>query len=306
MDRPHRRRGETPAATNQQLELFPLLESAPAVQESKDSGGVREGTASPVTSEIAAASASFVAADLFSSANREDPLAAQLASCQGLDEISSIARQCRRCRLRAGCKQVVFGEGNPHAELMVVGEAPGATEDELGRPFVGRAGQLLDRMLAATGFTREEVYITNTVKCRPPDNRVPAPDERETCFPYLQAQIAMIRPRMILCLGSPSLQTLVGPEARITRDHGKWFNWRGVPVIATFHPAALLRDPSKKPLAWQDLLELRRKFIEIGGHFHGLRGAEGQKTRSGVTPDTGDAAAEQSQSQTAHVGRRSG
>ncbi|MGE5483271.1 MAG: uracil-DNA glycosylase [Bacteroidota bacterium] len=292
MDRPHRRREETPAATNQQLDLFTLLELAPAVK----TDGVREdaresatktATPSDVTSaasEVAPACEAAITTPLLPYSSSEDPFAAQLASCKTLDEMTVIAHQCHRCRLRDGCRQVVFGEGNPRAELMVIGEAPGATEDELGRPFVGRAGQLLDRMLAATGFTREEVYITNTVKCRPPGNRVPAPDERDACFPYLEAQIEVIHPKTILCLGSPSLQTMEGPTARITRDHGRWFTWRGIPLIATFHPAALLRDPSKKPLAWQDLLELRRRFLELGGNMHGLNGAAGSGTPDGVEP----------------------
>lgn len=196
-----------------------------------------------------------------------------LAAFASLSQLSVHVRSCRQCRLRAGCRQVVFGEGDSQADLLVVGEGPGATEDELGRPFVGAAGQLLDRMLAALGFTREEVYIANVVKCRPPNNRVPLPDEIAACLPYLNRQIDLIAPKVILCLGSTALQALIGPTARITRDRGRWLTYRSIPVIATFHPAALLRDPHKKPLAWQDLQTMFRRYMELGGRAPSQPGA---------------------------------
>ncbi|MFO8059956.1 MAG: uracil-DNA glycosylase [Bacillota bacterium] len=160
---------------------------------------------------------------------------------------------CRKCSLRSGCRQVVFGEGDPEAELMFVGEAPGADEDRLGRPFVGRAGQLLNRILEACGLSREKVYITNIVKCRPQGNRTPTPDERETCIPYLRTQVRLIRPRIIVTLGAAATQGLIDPRAKITRMRGTWQNWQGIKVMPTFHPAALLRDPGKKAPTWQDM-----------------------------------------------------
>lgn len=277
VDRPRRRRETSPAAADIQLDLFaPETQTPPTVPVIPTSSMA----VNPGTSTAGAKASRATAPALFETI---DPFHQQLARCQSLEELAAFARSCQRCRLRGGCRQVVFGEGDPHAQLLIIGEGPGATEDELGRPFVGLAGQLLDRMLAATGFARDEVYITNTVKCRPPGNRVPAPDEIATCFPYLEAQIHWIRPKVILCLGSPALQTMVGPTARITRDHGKWFNWRGIPVIATFHPAALLRDPGKKPLAWQDLQEMRRRFLELGGSMRGkVGGHSGAGERAGT------------------------
>lgn len=147
---------------------------------------------------------------------------------------------------------MVFGEGNPRAELMLVGEGPGQQEDEQGRPFVGPAGQLLNRILAAVGISREEVYIANVVKCRPPGNRLPTPQEVEACRPYLWEQIRIIRPRIIVCLGALAGQTLISPKLRITRERGKWVERQGIMIMPTFHPAALLRDPRKKRPAWED------------------------------------------------------
>jgi len=178
--------------------------------------------------------------------------ASAYASVGSLDELRTIALSCRACPLRDGCRGVVFGEGDPAARLMLVGEGPGAVEDELQRPFVGPAGQLLNRILAAAGFMREEVYITNVVMCRPPDNRVPAPAEVEACFPFLERKIELIKPQVIVSLGSTSLQALVGSGARITRMRGQWLEYRGIALMPTFHPAALLRDPSKKRPVWED------------------------------------------------------
>jgi DNA polymerase len=140
---------------------------------------------------------------------------------------------------------VVFGEGRPDASVMFVGEAPGGEEDRLGRPFVGSADQLLDRLLAFAGFSRAEVYITNVVKCRPPGNRQPSPQEAAACYPYLIEQIRLIRPKIIVCLGALAVRSLVDPEARITRVRGQWFERDGVRILPTFHPAAVLRDRDK-------------------------------------------------------------
>ena len=172
-------------------------------------------------------------------------------------------KDCGRCKLCRGRTQTVFGEGNPNASVMFVGEGPGREEDLQGRPFVGPAGKLLDRMLAAIGLTRADVYIANVVKCRPPNNRNPEPDEAEACLPFLRMQYALIRPKIIVCLGSVSARNLIDPEIRITRDRGKWIERGGVSFLLTYHPAALLRDESKKREAWQDLQLLAEKLKSI-------------------------------------------
>lgn len=182
-----------------------------------------------------------------------------------LAELAGRAKECARCRLRAGCRGVVFGEGDPEAKLMFVGEGPGRTEDELGRPFVGAAGQLLDRIIEAIGLRREQVYIGNVVKCRPPDNRLPLPDEAKACRPWLEEQIAIIDPAIIVCLGALATQTLVSPDARITRWRGQWYERDGRLIMPTFHPAALLRDPAKKRPVWEDMKLVRAKLSELEG-----------------------------------------
>ena len=171
---------------------------------------------------------------------------------------------CDKCRLCQTRQNVVLGEGNLHAALMFIGEGPGAQEDATGRPFVGAAGQLLDRMLAAIGMTREQVYICNIVKCRPPQNRVPEPDERSACMPYLRQQVALVRPKIIVCLGSTPTRALLGDQMRITRDRGVWQLKKGVWFMPTYHPAALLRDLDNKRPAWQDFKAIRDKLIELG------------------------------------------
>ncbi len=176
-----------------------------------------------------------------------------------LDEIS----QCEKCELCRTRTHTVPGEGNYHARVMFVGEGPGADEDRMGRPFVGRAGQLLDKMIAAMGLTREEVYIANVVKCRPPQNRTPLPEETFACLPYLRAQFALIRPQIIVCLGATAAKALINPELRITRDRGVWVEKKGVWMMPTYHPAALLRDVSKKREAWEDLQLVMAKLKEL-------------------------------------------
>lgn len=167
---------------------------------------------------------------------------------------------CRKCRLCAARTYPVPGEGDPHARLMFIGEGPGRDEDQTGRPFVGRAGQLLDKMIAAIGLTREEVYIANVVKCRPPQNRAPEMDEVAACMPYLRAQVGLIRPQVIVLLGSSALGAILGPEHRITRERGAWIERKGVFFMPTFHPAALLRDESKKRPVWEDLKKSTRQI----------------------------------------------
>ena len=171
---------------------------------------------------------------------------------------------CTACGLCRGRTHVVPGEGDLHARLMLIGEGPGEQEDLQGRPFVGPAGQLLERMLAAIGLAREQVYIANAVKCRPPHNRVPEPDERAACMDYLRQQVALVRPKVIVCLGSTPTRALMGEDMRITRDRGVWQLKKGVWMLPTYHPAALLRDADKKRPAWEDFKAIRAKLKELG------------------------------------------
>ncbi|MEW5739096.1 MAG: uracil-DNA glycosylase [Myxococcota bacterium] len=177
-----------------------------------------------------------------------------------LDEVRRDLGDCKRCKLSGGRKTIVFGVGNPKAELVFVGEGPGAEEDTQGIPFVGAAGQLLTRMIEAMKFKRDEVYICNVVKCRPPGNRNPEPDEIEACEPFLKAQLASIRPKVIVALGKFAAQTLLRDSTAITRLRGQWRTYEGVPLMPTFHPAYLLRQPGEKKLAWLDLQEVMKRF----------------------------------------------
>lgn len=165
---------------------------------------------------------------------------------------------CTRCKLHKGRKTIVFGEGNPAAELMLVGEAPGADEDIQGRPFVGRAGQLLMQMIKAIQFERHQVYIANVLKCRPPENRPPEPEEVKTCSPFLWKQIEIIQPKVILALGTFAAQTLIGSKSSISLLRNRVYELPFGKVIATYHPSFLLRSPQKKPEAWEDLKLVKR------------------------------------------------
>ena len=165
---------------------------------------------------------------------------------------------CTDCKLRAGCTQTVFGVGDETAEWMLVGEAPGSEEDRLGEPFVGQAGRLLDNMLAAIGLQRGRgVYIANTVKCRPPGNRTPEPAEIAACFPFLARQIELIAPKLIVALGRPAAQTLLNTEVKIGAARGRLFQYSGIAVVVTYHPAYLLRNLPDKAKAWEDLCYAR-------------------------------------------------
>jgi uracil-DNA glycosylase family 4 len=161
--------------------------------------------------------------------------------------------ECTRCRLHKGRKNIVFGTGDPNAELMFVGEGPGADEDAQGLPFVGRAGQLLNKMIEAMGLKREQVYIANVVKCRPPENRTPERDEMETCSPFLLRQIAAIEPRAIVALGATAAKALLGVNDTMGNLRGRWHDFKGTKLLVTYHPAYLLRDPRQKSEAWKDL-----------------------------------------------------
>lgn len=168
---------------------------------------------------------------------------------------------CTRCKLHKGRHNIVFGDGSAKAELVFIGEGPGADEDAQGLPFVGRAGKLLTQMIEAMGLQRKDVYICNVVKCRPPENRAPEPDEVETCSPYLLRQIEVIKPKVIVCLGAVAAKTLLQTNRGITQFRGQWLEWRGHKLMATYHPAYLLRNPNAKGEVWKDL---QKVMAELG------------------------------------------
>ncbi len=177
-----------------------------------------------------------------------------------LDQIRRELGDCQRCKLCSGRKNIVFGSGNPRAELVFVGEGPGADEDVQGVPFVGAAGQLLTKMIEAMGFRRDDVYICNVVKCRPPGNRNPEPDEVTACEPFLRAQLQAVQPKVIVALGKFAAQTLLRDSTPITRMRGNWREYQGVKLMPTFHPAYLLRQPAEKKKAWEDLQQVMKFF----------------------------------------------
>jgi DNA polymerase len=177
-----------------------------------------------------------------------------------LAEVDAAAQACTRCRLAEGRRTVVFGVGDPDADLMFIGEGPGAEEDRRGEPFVGPAGQLLDKIIGAIGLTREQVYIANIVKCRPPGNRDPQPDEAAACRGYLEAQIDLIRPKVIVALGRVAAQALLGTDQPLGRLRGSWHRVRGVDLRVTYHPAGLLRNASWKRPCWEDMQIVRDRL----------------------------------------------
>jgi len=180
------------------------------------------------------------------------------------EELESTCLQCRKCGLCEKRTNVVFGVGSRSADVMFIGEGPGENEDLQGEPFVGRAGQLLDKMLAAVDLDRHtNIYIANIVKCRPPKNRDPEPDEQDACLPWLRSQVALVRPKIIVCLGRVAAMKLLKPDIKITKEHGEFYERNGVLMMATLHPAALLRNPNNKPAAFEDFLKLRKKLDEL-------------------------------------------
>jgi len=179
-----------------------------------------------------------------------------------LRAISDDIGDCTRCRLHKGRKNIVFGVGNVNADIMFVGEGPGADEDEQGEPFVGRAGQLLNNMIAAMGLKRSDVYIANVVKCRPPGNRTPEKDECETCGPFLLRQIEVIRPKVIVALGAVAAKYLLAINDSMANLRGRWYDFKGSRLVVTYHPAYLLRDPRQKKEAWKDL-QMVMKFLGL-------------------------------------------
>ncbi|MFZ5974903.1 MAG: uracil-DNA glycosylase [Bacillota bacterium] len=179
------------------------------------------------------------------------------------DNLIAHMHACTNCPLYERRTSVVPGEGNLRPRLMFIGEGPGEQEDLQGRPFVGPAGQLLTRMIQAIGLERKDVYIANIVKCRPPFNRAPTEDEAKACLPYLRAQVAFLRPRILVALGATAASHIIDPSIRITRDHGNWFQKGSFWLIPTFHPAALLRDPDKKRAAWEDFKSIRDRLKDL-------------------------------------------
>jgi len=178
-----------------------------------------------------------------------------------LDDIATVVRACTRCALCGSRTNAVPGEGNSTARLMLVGEGPGESEDLSGRPFVGRAGELLDRILASVGVPRADAYIANVVKCRPPRNRVPLPEERDACLPYLRRQIELVKPAVLVALGGTAAEALLGVKRPLTELRLKVHRWNGIPLIVTYHPAALLRNPNWKRPAWDDI-RIARQLVD--------------------------------------------
>jgi uracil-DNA glycosylase len=182
---------------------------------------------------------------------------------KGLEELNNAINTCMKCGLGKTRIKFVFGVGNPKADVVVVGEAPGADEDEKGEPFVGRAGQLLNKILEAVQFKREEVFICNILKCRPPNNRDPQTDEIDCCEPYLWKQLEIIKPKMILCAGRIAGQSLLKTNSSLTLLRGKVHDYRGIPLMVTYHPAALLRNPNWKRPCWEDMQQFRKLYDEM-------------------------------------------
>ena len=181
------------------------------------------------------------------------------------EDLKKACESCEKCELCQTRTNVVVGVGNPNAEVMFIGEGPGESEDLQGEPFVGRAGKLLDKMLDAVDLDRRKnIYIANIVKCRPPKNRDPKPEEQEQCIGWLREQVRLIRPKVIVCLGRIAAAKIIKPDIKITKEHGMWFEKGGILMMPMLHPAALLRDPRKKPEAFQDFITLREKLREIG------------------------------------------
>lgn len=184
-------------------------------------------------------------------------------------ELKDACRGCQNCPLGATRTNLVFGTGNENAEVLFVGEGPGENEDLQGEPFVGRGGKLLDKYLEAIDLSRDKnIYIANMVKCRPPHNRDPKPEEQEECIKWLREQFRLLRPKIIVCLGRISAQKLISPDFKVTKQHGEFFEKGGVLMMGTFHPAALLRNPNQKPAALEDFIKLRSKIEEICDHTY--------------------------------------
>jgi len=186
-----------------------------------------------------------------------------------LEALKKEVLNCNKCGLAKTRNHVIFGEGNSHAPILIIGEAPGRDEDLQGRPFVGYSGQLLDKILDACGFNRtQHVYISNIIKCRPPGNRVPYPEEIEKCKPLLLQQIKLINPKILILLGATALKNMIGPDMRITKIRGNWIPWENRLAMPVYHPSALLRNPALKKDTWEDFKKLVIKYRQIVDHSH--------------------------------------
>lgn len=238
-------------------EPSPSVPSEPEVVAASDARAPDVGVGRPGTSDTATDPASAASV-------QTAPAAVSPVADATWEQLTEAILTCRACSLCAARKQAVPGVGDREADWLIVGEGPGAEEDERGEPFVGQAGKLLDSMLAAIDLKRgEDVYIANAVKCRPPGNRTPLPEEMDTCRPYLARQIELIRPRLIVALGRPAAQTLLQEEVKIGAARGQLFRYQGIPVIVTYHPAYLLRTPGDKSKAWEDLVFARRTMRQL-------------------------------------------
>ncbi len=250
-------RDRTPAAAASFAPTDSTVLTTPSLQENS----LPKPTARPLPTKAAAAApaphiAPVVAASVTSLFESVDKI-----KDDTLPKIREDIGDCTRCKLHKGRNKIVFGDGSPKAELVFIGEGPGADEDYQGLPFVGRAGKLLTQMIEAMGLQRRDVYICNVVKCRPPENRAPEPDEVATCSPYLLRQIDVIRPKVIVCLGAVAAKTLLQTTRGISQFRGEWLEWRGHKLIATYHPAYLLRNPNAKGEVWKDL---QKVMAELG------------------------------------------
>lgn len=193
-----------------------------------------------------------------------DTAPVDFSSIYSLEQLQTCIGNCHRCKLAPGRTNLVFGVGNNNADLMFVGEGPGADEDEQGEPFVGKAGQLLTKIINSMGFTREQVYIANVVKCRPPENRNPELDEIQACMPFLKKQIELVKPKIIMCLGKFAAQTVLNTQVQITKLRGEFQTINGTLVMPAFHPAYLLRNPDMKRIMWEDCKKVVAKLEELG------------------------------------------
>ncbi len=200
--------------------------------------------------------------EMLDNSNENDKNPINWSDSETLQELYSNIKNCQKCPFGANRTHFVFGEGNPNADVMIIGEAPGADEDRIGKPFVGKAGQLLTKIIESVNFTRDEVYIANIVKCRPPNNKTPIEEEWKECLPYLIKQIEIIKPKILLLLGAVPFKALIGGQHQITKERGQVFYFQGISTIPTFHPAYLLRNPAAKKDVWQDVQLLRKIFEE--------------------------------------------
>jgi uracil-DNA glycosylase family 4 len=232
---------------------------------SEASGGVVGVAGRSAAASVAAAAARPTAPPLPHDATPDDDApAGRPTGAHGLALVREELGDCQRCKLAPTRKNLVFGVGNPNAHLVFVGEAPGADEDAQGEPFVGKAGQLLTKMIEAMGYARQDVYICNILKCRPPGNRNPEPDEIAQCEPFLKGQLAALRPRVIVALGKFAAQCLLRDDTPISRLRGTFRSYEGIQLMPTFHPAYLLRDPTKKKEAWEDLKAVNAALKRLG------------------------------------------